>query len=121
MEDVTLNDYTIGGFAGQSLQGDWTLTVTDTIPGYFTGSLQSWSLTGNGRTSESVSGSRDRSPIALTGMTNGMDYAVQLTAFDNTVVPTRGSQTVIMGDVTPTNSPTTYTVTPGAGAGGRYL
>ncbi len=116
--DVTLNDYTIGGFAGQSLQGDWTLTVTDTIPGYFTGTLQSWALTGNGRTSESVSGSRDRSPIALTGMTNGMDYACELTAFDNTVVPTRGSQTVIMGDVTPTNSPTTYTVTPSAGAGG---
>ncbi|GIR70446.1 MAG: hypothetical protein CM15mP74_16970 [Halieaceae bacterium] len=44
---------------------------------------------------------------ALTGMTNGMDYACELTAFDNTVVPTRGSQTVIMGDVTPTNSPTT--------------
>jgi len=117
-DDVILSDYTVGGFSGETLQGNWTLTVTDTYPSADDGTWVSWGLSGNGRSTQSASGSRDRSPIYLSSINNGWDYECDLTAYDNSVTPVRGSRTVSAGTVTPTASPTTYDVTPSASGGG---
>ena len=117
-DDVVLDDYKVGGFAGETLQGNWTLTVTDTFPQADDGTWVSWGLSGNGRSAQTVTVSRDQSPISFTGMNNGWDYLCELTGYDDTVSPTRGSATVFAGVVRPSSSPVAYTVTPSASAGG---
>ena len=117
-DDVILDDYTVGGFAGETLQGSWILTVTDTYPSADDGTWVSWGLSGNGRSTQVSVSARDRSPISHSGMNNDWDYECELTAFDNSVFPMRGSKTLSVGTVTPAASPTTYNVTPSASGGG---
>ncbi|MDG1215392.1 MAG: proprotein convertase P-domain-containing protein, partial [Luminiphilus sp.] len=117
-DDVILDAYIVGGFAGETVQGNWTLEITDTYPQADDGTWISWGLSGNGRSSQTVAGSRDQSPISLSGMNNGWEYECDLTAYDNSVSPARGSQTLSAGNITPAAIPNTYTVSPSAGSGG---
>ena len=124
-QDWSLTNFTVKGLAGEPLQGTWTLTVTDTEPGVidnvipgYTGTFVSWGLSGYGRSTQTVTASRDQSPISFTGMNNGWDYLCDLTGYDDNVTPARGSATVVAGVVRPSSSPVTYTVTPSASGSG---
>ena len=116
--DVQRAGLTLDEFAGESPEGVWTLTVLDGAGGD-TGTLNAWGLSGYGSISGSTASSnRDRSPIYFTGLTNDWPHTCEVTAFDNSVTPWRGSATASAGLVTPTVSPSVYTVTPTAGSGG---
>jgi hypothetical protein len=117
-DDITLVDSVVGGFAGETIAGDWTLTVIDTYPSSDDGTWVSWGLSGSAVSTQIVSGSGSSSPIAVAGMNNDWGYSCNLTAYDNSVTPRRGSQSVSAGLVTPSLSPVTYLVTPTAGANG---
>ena len=116
--DVQRSGLELGDFAGESPEGVWTLTVSDGANGD-QGTLNAWGLSGYGSISGSTASSnRDRSPIYFTGLNNDWPHTCEVTAFDNSVTPWRGSATAAAGSVTPTASPSVYTVTPTAGAGG---
>ena len=116
--DVQRSGLELGDFAGESPEGVWTLTVSDGANGD-QGTLNAWGLSGYGSISGSTASSnRDRSPIYFTGLNNDWPHTCEVTAFDNSVTPWRGSATAVAGPVTPTASPNVYTVTPTAGAGG---
>jgi subtilisin-like proprotein convertase family protein len=117
-DDIAFVDYVVRGFAGETIAGDWTLTVLDTYPSLDDGVWQSWGLSGSAVSTQIASGSGSSSPIAVTGMNNDWGYSCNLTAYDNSVTPIRGSQSVSAGQVTPSLSPVTYVVTPTAGANG---
>ena len=117
-DDIAFVDYVVGGFAGEAIAGEWTLTVVDTYPSLDDGVWQSWGLSGSAVSTQIASGSDSSSPIAVTGMNNDWGYSCNLTAYDNSVTPSRGSQSVSAGQVTPSLSPITYVVTPTAGGNG---
>ena len=117
-DDVVLTNFLLLGFTGAQIQGDWHLRVTDVYPQEDDGVLNSWSLSGVGRTDQVLSSSLDHSPITVTGLSNGSQYACELTAYDTFATPRRGSRSVLLGAVTPSDSATVFTVTPSAGEGG---
>ena len=117
-DDIAFVDYVVGGFAGETIAGEWTLTVVDTYPSLDDGVWQSWGLSGSTVSTQIASGGGSSSPIAVTGMNNDWGYSCNLTAYDDTVMPSRGSQSVSAGQVTPSLSPVTYLVTPTAGVNG---
>ena len=116
-EDIALLDQAVEGFTGEAIAGDWTLTVVDNYP-QDDGTWHSWGLSGSAVSRQTATGSGSSSPIAITGLNNDWGYSCELTAYDNSVTPRRGSQSISAGLVTPSLSPITYVVTPTAGANG---
>ena len=116
--DIVLTNFPVLGFNGQQIQGEWTLEVTDVWPTADDGVFNSWSLSGSGQTDQVLSSSLDHSPITVAGLSNGSQYACELTAYDTFATPRRGSRSVLLGAVTPSDSATVFTVTPSAAEGG---
>ena len=99
-------------FDGEAAQGDWTLDVSDGFDAD-SGTFNSWGLTFTSVTpGAEASATGTSSPITVTGMTNGETYQCSITAYSGD----DPSETVVIGNVTP--SAGTFTVTPEAGAGG---
>ena len=116
--DVQRTGLILDEFAGEAPEGVWTLSAADGAAGD-QGTLNAWGLSGYGSVSGSaVTSNRDRSPIYFTGLTNDWPHVCEVTAFDNSVTPSRGSATVAAGSVTPSSSPTTHTLTPSSTVGG---
>jgi subtilisin-like proprotein convertase family protein len=99
-------------FDGEAAQGDWTLDVSDAFDAD-SGTFNSWGLTFTAVTPGAEAGaSGTSSPITVSGMTNGETYQCSITAYSGD----DPSETVVIGNVTPSAS--TFTVTPEAGVGG---
>ena len=99
--DSLAPDASLDSLVGESSLGDWKLTVTDFFE-LDTGSLNSWGVTLSSVTlGDEVSNQGTSSPITLTGMQNNEAYTCEITAFAGT----DPSETVAMGQVTPTSNP----------------
>lgn len=99
--DSLAPDASLDSLVGESSLGDWKLTVTDFFE-FDTGSLNSWGVTLISVTpGDEVSNQGISSPITLTGMQNDEAYSCEITAFAGS----DPSETVAMGDVTPTSNP----------------
>ena len=99
--DSLAPDASLDSLVGESSLGDWKLTVTDFFE-LDTGSLNSWGVTLSSVTpGDEVSNQGTSSPITLTGMQNDEAYSCEITAFAGS----DPSETVAMGQVTPSASP----------------
>ena len=99
--DSLAPDASLDSLVGESSLGDWKLTVTDFFE-FDTGSLNSWGVTLSSVTlGDEVSNQGTSSPITLTGLQNDEAYTCEITAFAGS----DPSETVAMGQVTPTSNP----------------